>query len=442
MSIASEISRINGNIADAYTACDEKGAEMPQTRNSANLADTIESIRHGGCVTVINEDTVPESADWGDDIPETYGGETGEIGELALYLETLWYLSDVINVQGDYRYAWYAVATLTDLSYKMDYARNFSSDASINALHEGQVFTTENSVGVKSASAGTAGDKQTYTKEYVDRNFIREAITNYRLEGDTPIVHVNIDVQYDSPMKRAIPGQRFIYEQTGDLYEFVHKEYISGSMFDYTFKRIEKTENKVALLSSSSTDTQYPSAKCVYDALADKADVSDIPVKTSDLTNDSGFLTASSSAVTDRYTKSEVHQLVPMMRIYNGSVTSDNRYTFADIYPRTTEIIRRILSGEPLTGTLIYARESEFHSDVSTVEVFEQLSASSLAFKKLTLDTASVSLSGTEVTIVCKGHIFDPATSTTRSYSCTITKDVSDIVSFLDSAAFTLYEDT
>ena len=48
MSIASEITRINTNIANAYTACDGKGATMPQTQNSANLATCINSIQTGG----------------------------------------------------------------------------------------------------------------------------------------------------------------------------------------------------------------------------------------------------------------------------------------------------------------------------------------------------------------------------------------------------------
>lgn len=37
---------------------------------------------------------------------------------------------------------------------------------------------------------------------------------------------------------------------------------------------LETTSNKVTTISSSSTDTQYPSAKCVYDELTDKADTS------------------------------------------------------------------------------------------------------------------------------------------------------------------------
>lgn len=48
MSIASEITRINNNIANAYTQCNSKGATMPQTQNSANLSTTIASIPTGG----------------------------------------------------------------------------------------------------------------------------------------------------------------------------------------------------------------------------------------------------------------------------------------------------------------------------------------------------------------------------------------------------------
>lgn len=50
MSIASEITRIKNNIEDAYTECENKGATLPETENSANLADTIASIPSGGGV--------------------------------------------------------------------------------------------------------------------------------------------------------------------------------------------------------------------------------------------------------------------------------------------------------------------------------------------------------------------------------------------------------
>ena len=45
MSVASEINRIKSNIADAYDGAEAKGATMPVTENSANLADTVASIQ-------------------------------------------------------------------------------------------------------------------------------------------------------------------------------------------------------------------------------------------------------------------------------------------------------------------------------------------------------------------------------------------------------------
>ena len=44
MTIASEIQRIKTNIANAYTSCNNKGATMPTTQNSNNLASCVNSI--------------------------------------------------------------------------------------------------------------------------------------------------------------------------------------------------------------------------------------------------------------------------------------------------------------------------------------------------------------------------------------------------------------
>ena len=48
MSIASEITRINNNIASAYTQVSAKGGTLPATQNSSNLANAIASISGGG----------------------------------------------------------------------------------------------------------------------------------------------------------------------------------------------------------------------------------------------------------------------------------------------------------------------------------------------------------------------------------------------------------
>jgi len=47
MTIASEIQRINNNIASAYTACNNKGATLPVAQDSANLATCIGTIPTG-----------------------------------------------------------------------------------------------------------------------------------------------------------------------------------------------------------------------------------------------------------------------------------------------------------------------------------------------------------------------------------------------------------
>ncbi len=52
MTIASEITRIKNNIAGAYTALSAKGATMPVTQNSANLATTVASVPAGSGETV------------------------------------------------------------------------------------------------------------------------------------------------------------------------------------------------------------------------------------------------------------------------------------------------------------------------------------------------------------------------------------------------------
>lgn len=44
MSVQSEITRINNNVANAYSAVGSKGGTLPAVQNSANLAAAINSI--------------------------------------------------------------------------------------------------------------------------------------------------------------------------------------------------------------------------------------------------------------------------------------------------------------------------------------------------------------------------------------------------------------
>lgn len=60
MTIASEITRIKTNISNAYTALEAKGATIPEAKNSANLADTINTVTGGSGETNYLERIVTE----------------------------------------------------------------------------------------------------------------------------------------------------------------------------------------------------------------------------------------------------------------------------------------------------------------------------------------------------------------------------------------------
>ena len=48
MNVQTQIDRLSANVLAAYSACQEKGAQMPPAQTSANLAGTIRSIKSGG----------------------------------------------------------------------------------------------------------------------------------------------------------------------------------------------------------------------------------------------------------------------------------------------------------------------------------------------------------------------------------------------------------
>lgn len=57
MTIASEIQRIQTNIANAYDALEAKGATMPATENTDNLVTTIDTISGGGDIVTATNNT-------------------------------------------------------------------------------------------------------------------------------------------------------------------------------------------------------------------------------------------------------------------------------------------------------------------------------------------------------------------------------------------------
>ncbi len=107
MSISSQITRINNNIAAAYAACDGKGASLPQAQNSATLAATILTIPKDGDQPSLfaptisrNNDTVSISN------PSSNGGFVNKYkiynGDTLLREQTSTSFSKIALGQGDY----------------------------------------------------------------------------------------------------------------------------------------------------------------------------------------------------------------------------------------------------------------------------------------------------------------------------------------------------
>lgn len=128
-----------------------------------------------------------------------------------------------------------------------------------------------------------------YTEEEVDT----------LLEGKSDVGHTHGDLYYtETEVDTLLAGKADVEDiptKTSDLTNdgdgtnpfLTQHQDISGK---------EDTSNKVTTLSSASTNAQYPSAKLVYDELAEKADAEDIPTAVSELTNDAGYLVATDIA--------------------------------------------------------------------------------------------------------------------------------------------------
>jgi capsular polysaccharide biosynthesis protein len=65
-------------------------------------------------------------------------------------------------------------------------------------------------------------------------------------------------------LENAITGKELVNKSVNNL-----TNYTTTSDMNTLLNAKENTSNKVVSISSSSTDTQYPSAKCVYDLVGD-----------------------------------------------------------------------------------------------------------------------------------------------------------------------------
>ena len=106
MSIATAITNLQGKIANAYTAIENKGGTLPATQNAENLSATIDAIPGGSAKFGITIDDVLTT--------ETTGGET----TLTLFADvTEINMPGVTNLSGAWENMFTGRKKLTSVSF-------------------------------------------------------------------------------------------------------------------------------------------------------------------------------------------------------------------------------------------------------------------------------------------------------------------------------------
>lgn len=147
-----------GDVSVAQIRLDMNGKiyRRKGTANSGTVTweSTWAAFEPGGSsggIFKINENTVPESANWGDSIPSSYAGQNGEAGELAFWDNDaeFWGLFGVNTdpATGIINYDWLKIATEIDISdleetitRKMSRAPLNPTAAQIAAMSAGQLY--------------------------------------------------------------------------------------------------------------------------------------------------------------------------------------------------------------------------------------------------------------------------------------------------------------
>ncbi len=171
MSIASEITRINANISAAYDACEDKGAAIPQTRNSANLANTIANIASLSFEIVQTKPAQNIKTNVIYLIPKA-DAETDNVYDEWIYVNNGWELigSTAIDLSDYYTAEEVDEAifeAIPDIAEKMDLAINGRPRISDN---KGQAFYTNDTIGFKTSVSQFSPTQtiEAYTTDYID----------------------------------------------------------------------------------------------------------------------------------------------------------------------------------------------------------------------------------------------------------------------------------
>lgn len=179
MSIASEITRISENIAAAYTALDGKGATLPATQNSANLADTIDTITTGGGggATVKRGDwIVPQEFIALDNatlnIKDTYYSNTNNVSICGIYFTEKAFLSD-----NTYYFFYPSNATYTARAFTANGEKTITSETLSNGYVYGKIVLENDEDYLIMVKAEKAG--KTFTRAGLNDDLLPPSRTSY-----------------------------------------------------------------------------------------------------------------------------------------------------------------------------------------------------------------------------------------------------------------------
>lgn len=285
---------------------------VPSARNIAGI-DLQDDITDSELRTALNINdivipTAEESADWTDFIPSTF---TGHGRKAAFWDGYLWVLYGVFEEQGTAYYRWDKLLNEYDINILIDSKVNPKID---DLLINKQTYKsslllppqacTSNIVSGNSTQViwyyGQTNDQRIYINRGINQqSYVGKTVYQscwkrpynnyYQSSNDSPPASVRVQaVDYprvDGSTTKCIPVCEY---QIGDVYKVIDtgKTYIctgdgfscsfsgnnlSEGIYTYIWTEIEQDlanvelqSNKVTSISSSSTDTQYASAKCVF----------------------------------------------------------------------------------------------------------------------------------------------------------------------------------
>lgn len=145
----------------------------------------------------------------------------------------------------------------------------------------------------------------------------------------------------------------------------------------------EKLSNKVTSLSSSSTDTEYPSAKCVYDNLANKQDtlISGTNIKT---INNNSLLGSGNISISGGSEPYELIEKVIIGYALTEKKPDDWSTNYIDYFTNTGTLVDPTYTPVPAAGTAPEWQSKTYYSkDTTGSSIDREYSSLGISFQKL-----------------------------------------------------------